>query len=75
MFLSNSCHDVYMFSSLTQFPFYDVDFGWGKPEKVSVAGHQPVKNFFLLMDNKSRDEVEVISCMKKQDMLALESDE
>nr|XP_009783370.1 PREDICTED: vinorine synthase-like [Nicotiana sylvestris] len=63
------------FSSISKFPIYDIDFGWGKPEKVSLVSNGPVKNMFLLMDNKSRDGMEVVTYMKEQDMSALEKDE
>ncbi|KAM3280989.1 acylsugar acyltransferase 3 [Capsicum chacoense] len=75
MIVNNPCHDLYRFSSLIKFPLYDVDFGLGKPEKVSAASNGSIKNNFWLIDSKSRDGVEVLSCMKEQDMLALESDE
>nr|WES72145.1 acylsugar acyltransferase 2 [Solanum nigrum] len=75
MFSNNSCFDLYRFSSIIKFPFYDVDFGWGKPEKVTLASDSPIKNMFILMDNKNRNGVEAISGMKEQDMLALERDE
>ncbi|OIT04893.1 PREDICTED: acylsugar acyltransferase 3-like [Nicotiana attenuata] len=74
-FFNNSCYDIYRFSSINKFSFYNVDFGWGKPEKVSMSSNCPVKNMIVVMDNKSRDGVEVLSYMKEQDMSALEKDE
>ncbi|OIT19390.1 PREDICTED: acylsugar acyltransferase 3-like [Nicotiana attenuata] len=74
-FFNNSCYDIYRFSSISKFPIYDIDFGWGKPEKVSFVSNGPVKNMFLLIDNKSRDGMEVITYMKEQDMSAFERDE
>ncbi|KAK4720940.1 hypothetical protein R3W88_011173 [Solanum pinnatisectum] len=67
----NSSSSNFYMSSTIKFPFYDADFGWGKPEKVCI----PLKNMFVLMDTKNRDGVEVISGMKEQDMLAFERDE
>ncbi|XP_031124196.1 acylsugar acyltransferase 3-like [Ipomoea triloba] len=39
--------DKYFFSSVCNFPLYDVDFGWGRPKHVSVP-MGPFKNFILL---------------------------
>nr|AOR06333.1 acylsugar acyltransferase [Petunia axillaris] len=74
-YFTNNCYDIYRFTSVTNFPFYDVDFGWGKPERYSPSSYGPVRNMFCLLGNKGRDGVEVISYMKEQDMLALERDE
>nr|ART34013.1 acylsugar acyltransferase 3 [Salpiglossis sinuata] len=74
-FLVNNCYDIYRFSSIKKFPLYDVDFGWGKPERVSLPSNCPVRNFFALVDNKARDGMEVIMYMKEQDILALDKDE
>nr|AUG68754.1 acylsucrose acyltransferase 2 [Solanum habrochaites] len=78
LLVNNSCYDLYRFSSLITFPSYDVDFGWGKPEKVISplsTSNPPIKNMFVLMDDKNRDGVNLTCSMKKQDMLAFERDE
>ncbi|KAJ8562559.1 hypothetical protein K7X08_031011 [Anisodus acutangulus] len=73
--LVEECYDLYRFSSVTKFPLYDIDFGQGKPEKKSLSSKGPVKNYFLLVDARNRDGVEVISYMNERDMSALERDE
>ncbi|KAK1406627.1 hypothetical protein QVD17_42099 [Tagetes erecta] len=57
----------YVCSSLCRAPVYEIDFGWGKPIKVTLAGHVG-KNSFALMDTPDGDGIEAFVCMKKQDM-------
>ncbi|KAK1376998.1 hypothetical protein POM88_033191 [Heracleum sosnowskyi] len=47
-----------VFNTLCNFPMYDVDFGWGKPERVGVT-NVPVE-LVVLMDSKCRTKVEAM---------------
>lgn len=52
--------DIYfvsMFSSWCKFPFYEPDFGWGKPVWVGVTNF-PMKNTVVLIDDKSGEGME-----------------
>lgn len=71
---NNHDFDKYFFSSLCNFPLYDVDFGWGRPIQVCVP-KGPFKNFILLMKNKSRDGVDAWVTMEEGDMRAFEQNE
>lgn len=58
--------DVYMFTSWCRFPFYEIDFGWGKPVWMSRI-HAPYEATFLL-DTQDGDGIEAWVSFKKQDM-------
>ncbi|CAI9304089.1 unnamed protein product [Lactuca saligna] len=64
---------MYMCSSMCGFPGYEIDFGWGKPVKVTIAGNLR-KNSFILMDTPNRDGIEALVCLGKQDMATIQSD-
>uniref|UniRef100_A0A1S4BKN1 Acylsugar acyltransferase 3-like n=1 Tax=Nicotiana tabacum TaxID=4097 RepID=A0A1S4BKN1_TOBAC len=65
---------MYFCSNLCKFPFYSVDFGWGKPERVYL-GTGPFKNFFFLKDYQTGRGVEARVMLQKQHMSAFECDE
>ncbi|KAL3623280.1 hypothetical protein CASFOL_032096 [Castilleja foliolosa] len=48
----------FLFSSWARFPFYEVDFGWGKPSWVGTSALL-LKNLAILMTTKSGDDIEV----------------
>ncbi|XP_047942493.1 stemmadenine O-acetyltransferase-like [Salvia hispanica] len=55
----NNIGDVFtkencVFTSWLRFPFYEVDFGWGKPGRVCTA-MMPYMNLVILMDTPSGD--------------------
>ena len=58
--------DVYMFTSWCRFPFYEVDFGWGKPVWVSKS-HSAFEAATLL-DTEDGDGIEAWVTFDKQDM-------
>ncbi|KAL7254813.1 hypothetical protein ACSBR1_009041 [Camellia fascicularis] len=60
-------------SSLCRFPFYDADFGWGKPVWVSV-GYLVRQNAMLLMDTREGDGVEAWVSLSKEEMALFERD-
>ncbi|OIT05194.1 PREDICTED: acylsugar acyltransferase 3-like [Nicotiana attenuata] len=49
--------DMYRCSSLANYPINDLDFGWGNPNKISLADGV-FRNTFLLYDNKTGDQIE-----------------
>nr|XP_016480914.1 PREDICTED: acylsugar acyltransferase 3-like [Nicotiana tabacum]UNH60663.1 acylsugar acyltransferase [Nicotiana tabacum] len=61
--------DMYRCSSLANYPLYDVDFGWGKPNKISIA-EGVFRNVFLLYDNKTGDEVEASVCLDEESTMS-----
>nr|AFU55340.1 acylsugar acetyltransferase [Solanum habrochaites] len=64
---------LYSCSSWCGFPWYEADFGWGKPFWVSSVsfGHHGVSN---LMDTKDGDGIQVTICLKENDMIEFERD-
>ncbi|KAK2665370.1 hypothetical protein Ddye_003944 [Dipteronia dyeriana] len=64
--------DVYMFSSLRNVPFYEVDFGWGKPAWVSLV-HRHYKGV-MLVDTKAGDGIEAWVNMDKEEMVYFQND-
>ncbi|XP_047322151.1 stemmadenine O-acetyltransferase-like [Impatiens glandulifera] len=61
------------FSSMNRFPFYEADFGWGKPDWVSLA-HFDFKNVVAFLPAASGDGVEVWINLEEEEMKKLESD-
>ncbi|XP_074332802.1 pelargonidin 3-O-(6-caffeoylglucoside) 5-O-(6-O-malonylglucoside) 4'''-malonyltransferase-like [Apium graveolens] len=55
------------FSSWCKFPFYEADFGWGKPIWVSIP-NVPMKNTVVLIDDKAGEGIEAWVCMDENDM-------
>lgn len=67
-------YKIYICSSLCNFPLNKVDFGWGKPIKVSLAdGGCP--NNFVLMDTPAGDGIEAMVCLDEETMSRFESNE
>ncbi|KAF8399851.1 hypothetical protein HHK36_015722 [Tetracentron sinense] len=62
------------FSSWCRFPFYHVDFGWGKPTWVCTTT-LPFKNVVIFMDTKSGDGIEAWVNMLEEDMAEFERDQ
>ncbi|KAG5589701.1 hypothetical protein H5410_040215 [Solanum commersonii] len=65
--------DEYTCSSVCKFPFYDVDFGWGKPMAATIATG-PYNKLFNLMNYKD-DGIEAFVMLDEQDMSVFERDE
>ncbi|GAA0178069.1 hypothetical protein LIER_42163 [Lithospermum erythrorhizon] len=65
--------DQYICTSMCRFPFYDTDFGWGKPERVNFAA-SPFKNFLLLLDEPNGEGVEAFVPLEGKIMNAFERD-
>ncbi|KAL3377668.1 hypothetical protein AABB24_003862 [Solanum stoloniferum] len=65
---------MYFCCNLFKYPYYNVDFGWGKPERVSIP-NGPFKNFFFFMDYQNGRGLEARVMLKKQHMSEFERDE
>ncbi|KAG9452484.1 hypothetical protein H6P81_005388 [Aristolochia fimbriata] len=65
--------DFFAFSSWSRFPFYEIDFGWGKPAWVSTA--PLVKNAVVLLDRKWGDGLEAWVNLEEEYMARLVQDE
>ncbi|XP_056159352.1 acetyl-CoA-benzylalcohol acetyltransferase-like [Syzygium oleosum] len=69
----NSDEDnVVDFTSWCGFPFYDIDFGWGKPDLVSNAGN-PVRKI-VLIDSKSEGGIDAWIIVGQEEKVLLEQD-
>ncbi|KAI3413092.1 uncharacterized protein J3R85_016529 [Psidium guajava] len=64
--------NVVAFSSWCGFPFYDIDFGWGKPDLVSNTCI-PVRMVFLI-DSKSEGGIDAWIILSPEEKVLLEQD-
>ncbi|CAH1430494.1 unnamed protein product [Lactuca virosa] len=64
---------AYICSSLCGYSTYEINFGWGKPVKATMAGDLR-KNSFIMMDAPNRDGIEVLVCLGKNDLAVVHSD-
>lgn len=62
---------VISFSSWCKFPFYEADFGFGKPVWVN-CGSMPVKNSAYLIDGVGGNGIEAYLCVEDKDVPYLE---
>ncbi|KAH0777015.1 hypothetical protein KY290_008426 [Solanum tuberosum] len=60
--------DVYLCSGMSNTGLHKIDFGWGRPVRVTLATH-PMKNNFMFMDEPSGDGINVLITLTKDDML------
>ncbi|XP_074346430.1 acyltransferase Pun1-like [Apium graveolens] len=67
-------YKIYVCSSLCNFPFNKVDFGWGKPIKACLADGG-FSNGFVLMDTPAGDGIEAMVSLDEETMSKFESDE
>ncbi|XP_076890377.1 tabersonine-19-hydroxy-O-acetyltransferase-like [Bidens hawaiensis] len=65
---------TYTFSSLCRFPFYQVDFGWGKPVRVIAKSGVSDGNVVQLVDTPSGDCIEAIVRLEEEEMAIFEKD-
>ncbi|GAB4860504.1 hypothetical protein Ancab_035662, partial [Ancistrocladus abbreviatus] len=63
-----------VFSSWCRFPFYEVDFGWGKPTWFCPCFSWPLKNAVILASTKDGDGIEAWVNMLEEEIPALERD-
>ncbi|KAK1436496.1 hypothetical protein QVD17_02276 [Tagetes erecta] len=62
-------------SSLCRFPFYDIDFGFGKPVKVLTRYPDVNDNGALFLDTPEGDGIEALVHLQKDEMPIFEKDE
>ncbi|XP_071906817.1 diaboline synthase-like [Coffea arabica] len=65
----------YLCSSSCGFPFYDVDFGSGKPVMVCDTNQTGAKNRFFLRDIRDGDAVEAVVTLDPTDMYFFQGNE
>ncbi|KAH0727232.1 hypothetical protein KY284_003097 [Solanum tuberosum] len=63
--------DVYAATSWCKMPWYEADFGWGKPFWVSPVGFNAIEGAFL-MDTKDGNGIQVTVCLKEKNMTEFE---
>lgn len=63
--------ELHYSTSLCNYPLNNLDFGWGKPSRVTMQlrGH---KNGFLFMDNQRGDGIEVIGSLPQKNVTQFE---
>ncbi|XP_023751830.2 acylsugar acyltransferase 3 [Lactuca sativa] len=64
--------DYYIYTVINRFPTYGIDFGWGKPIKVTVGG--VVKNLIIMMNTPNGDGIETLLSLDGQDMKIIQND-
>ncbi|KAL4638759.1 hypothetical protein ACB092_03G169400 [Castanea dentata] len=69
--VANQEVEMYRFSSWIRFPFYDIDFGFGKPIWVCTT-NVPIKNIVVLMSTRSGDGIEAWVTLAEQVMAKFE---
>ncbi|XVF11000.1 hypothetical protein REPUB_Repub07fG0231600 [Reevesia pubescens] len=73
-FRNNREITVYKCSSWCKLPFYDTDFGWGKP-LWNVSVNKLVSNRIALADTRSRDGIEALLTLDEEEMALFEQNE
>ncbi|KAK3437723.1 hypothetical protein EUGRSUZ_C02397 [Eucalyptus grandis] len=68
---ASSAIELYRFSSWARFPFYEVDFGWGRPAWVCTTS-VPIKNLVILMGTRCGDGIEAWITLAEHDMIEFE---
>jgi shikimate O-hydroxycinnamoyltransferase len=64
--------EFYTFSSWVGFPFYETDFGWGRPIWVCIS-NVPIKNVVMLMSTRSGNGTEAWVTLGVEDMAKFEN--
>ncbi|CAI9261335.1 unnamed protein product [Lactuca saligna] len=65
---------AYNISSLCRFPFYNVDFGWGKPVEVIIRVPNVEANGLVLMDTPLGDGITAFVHLPEEEMTILQND-
>ncbi|KAI3925845.1 hypothetical protein MKW92_019326 [Papaver armeniacum] len=61
--------------SSCRLPFYEIDFGWGKPSWVALNTLSEYKNSLFLMDTKCGTGIEAWVSLEEEDMAIFEEDQ
>ncbi|KAL2486742.1 HXXXD-type acyl-transferase family protein [Abeliophyllum distichum] len=69
----DSSINTIQFTDLSKFGFYEVDFGFGKPNWTSIA-NIPIKNLIILLNTKENDGIEAWIHLHEEDMHYIEQD-
>ncbi|PHU15499.1 hypothetical protein BC332_16704 [Capsicum chinense] len=64
--------DAYSCTSFSNFGLYMIDFGWGRPVRVTLARNS-MKNHFLFLDDPSEDGIDVLVTLTEADVLIFQS--
>ncbi|XP_021801900.1 BAHD acyltransferase BIA1-like [Prunus avium] len=72
--VKNDDIDKYVCTSWCRFPFYEANFGWGKPSWVSFVP-VPVDNITNLMDKRDGNGIEAWVNLRQKKMALFESNE
>ncbi|KAM5586630.1 vinorine synthase-like [Rosa sericea] len=64
--------EFYSCTSWCRFPFYEADFGWGKPKWVSIASVS-IENIIVLLDKRDGNGIEAWLTMNQENMALFES--
>lgn len=67
--------ETYVFTSRCRFPFYQIDFGWGKPKFVCNSGREALKSKIVLMDTQNGDGIEAFVKLEENEMSIFERDQ
>ncbi|XP_076920847.1 acyltransferase Pun1-like [Bidens hawaiensis] len=59
---------TYTVTSLCRFPFFEADFGWGKPARVMIGIGSVDANMILLMDTPCGDGIEATVKLEEEEM-------
>ncbi|KAL5578200.1 hypothetical protein UlMin_019899 [Ulmus minor] len=70
-FIKSGDIDTFMSTSWCRFPYYEVNFGWGKPIWVCMAT-VPAKNLVFLIDTKDGDGIEAWLALSAEEMTFFE---
>ncbi|KAL3751851.1 hypothetical protein ACJRO7_012652 [Eucalyptus globulus] len=68
-----SMREVHELISWVRFPFYETDFGWGKPVWACISS-VPIKNAVILMSSRSGNGIEAWVTLDEQEMAKFQSD-
>lgn len=66
--------DFYNCSSWCNIPFYEADFGWGRPVWVGFGGSE-FKSSIVLIDSRDKEGIEVWLTLRESDMAELDHDQ
>lgn len=70
--LQNQDADICVFTSVCRFPYYEIDFGWGKPAWVSSV--EKPNDIVLMMDTKCGTGIEAWVSLEEKEMLIFQQE-